>query len=225
MGRLHLLTGARAAGPALALRAQVFRAGGPDGDRFDAASTAVAVMDGDRPVAACRLGVTHDPGHSYAGQFHDLSPLAAPGLPGVEVGRLCAQPGAAPDALRALFAGIALQAAGAGVLFGVTSLPGADPARHGPALAALARHRRGLRVVTHAAGAVPLPDTGAPDPAALPPVLRAYLALGAVVAGDAVPDRDLDTLHVLTVLPTAAIPPARLAALRRLAVDLSAAAP
>jgi hypothetical protein len=41
----------------------------------------------------------------------------------------------------------------------------------------------------------------------------------------AVPDPDLDTLHVLTVLPVAAIPPARLATLRSLAVDLSAPAP
>jgi L-ornithine Nalpha-acyltransferase len=58
-----------------------------------------------------------------------------------------------------------------------------------------------------------------------PPLLRAWLAMGAGVAGCAVPDPDLDTLHVLTILPVAAIPPARRAALAALAVDLSPAAP
>lgn len=233
MTQVRLLTGPEAAGPALSLRALLFRGGADDADRFDATATALAVVAADRAdwaVAACRLTVMRDLAASYAGQFHDLSPLAALGLPGMEVGRLCARPGAPPDALRALWAGIARQGVqdGVGFLFGVTSLTGCDPARHGGALAALARHLHpGLRIraATPARGAVPIRNTGVPDPAAMPAVLRSYLAMGAFVAGDAVPDRDLDTLHVLTVLPVAAIPPARIAALRRLAVDLSAAAP
>jgi putative hemolysin len=226
MGRYQLLTGPPAAAPALALRAALFRGGRADADRFDADATALAVTDGGAAVAACRLTVTHDLAATYAGQFHDVSALAALGLPGLEVGRLCAAEGAGPDGLRALWAGItaAGHRAGVGFLFGVTSLPGADPARHAGALAALARHRGNLPVRTLAPQAVPVAD-GPADPAALPAVLRAYLAMGAFVAGDAVPDPDLDTLHVLTVLPVAAIPPARMAALQRLAVDLSAAAP
>lgn len=227
MERVRLLTGPQAAAPALALRAVVFRGGAHDGDWFDSTATALAVMSGDHAAAACRLTVTRDLATTYAGQFHDLTSLAALGLPGMEVGRLCAAPGAGPDVLRALWAGIALQGmnAGAGFLFGVTSLQGHDPVRHGGALAALALHQNSARVPTRARGAVPIRGAGSPDPGALPPVLRSYLALGAFVAGDAVPDPDLGTLHVLTVLPVAAIPPARLAVLRRLAVDLSAAAP
>jgi putative hemolysin len=227
MGRYHLLTGPPAAAPALALRGAVFRGGRADGDTFDADATALAVMQGGAPVAACRLTVTRALATTYAGQFHDLSALAALGLPGMEVGRLCAVAGAGPDALRALWAGVTARGLHSGVrfLFGVSSLPGADPARHAGALSALALRRGDLSVPTRAPGAVPIRGDATPDPAALPPVLRAYLAMGAVVAGDAVPDPDLNTLHVLTVLPVAAIPPARAAALRRLAVDLSAAAP
>lgn len=227
MGRYHLLTGPPAAAPALALRAAVFRGGGADSDAFDPGATPLAVMQGRAALAACRLTVTRDLAATYAGQFHDLTPLGACGLPGMEVGRLCAAAGAGPDALRALWAGITAAAlrAGAGFLFGVTSLQGADPARHAGALAALAPRRGDMAVATRAPGAVPIPCGAPADPAALPAVLRAYLAMGAFVAGDAVPDGDLDTLHVLTVLPVASLPPARLAALRRLAVDLSAAAP
>jgi putative hemolysin len=231
MGRFHLMTGPHAAAPALELRAAVFRGGRADGDAFDAAATALAVTDRGATVAACRLTVTHDLAASYAGQFHDLSALATLGLPGLEVGRLCAAPGtaagAAPDVLRALWAGITAEGVRAGVqfLFGVTSLRGADPDRHAGALAALAARRGGPAVQTRAPDAVPIRAAAPADPAALPAVLRAYLAMGAFVAGDAVPDRDLNTLHILTVLPVAAIPPARLTALSRLAVDLSAAAP
>ena len=57
-----------------------------------------------------------------------------------------------------------------------------------------------------------LPDL-APDALRLPPLLRFYLALGARVSDHAVVDRDLDTLHVLTLLRPADIPPARLRAL------------
>jgi hypothetical protein len=227
MGRYHLSVGPPAAAAALALRAAVFRNGRADGDAFDAGATPLAVLQDHVTLAACRLTVTENLSATYAGQFHDLSPLAGFGLPAMEVGRLCAADGAGPDALRALLAGIAGEGMRAGVcfLFGVTSLSGADPTRHAGALATLSQRQGGLSVRTHARDAVPLRATAQPDPGALPAILRAYLAMGAFVAGDAVRDADLDTLHVLTVLPVSAIPQARLAALLRLAVDLSAAAP
>lgn len=51
----------------------------------------------------------------------------------------------------------------------------------------------------------------------IPPLLRAYLAMGGRVGQEAVIDRDLDTLHVFTLVDVAAMPAGRLAALQALA--------
>ncbi len=48
----------------------------------------------------------------------------------------------------------------------------------------------------------------------MPPLLRTYLAMGGWVSDHAVIDRALHTLHVLTVVEIAKIPPARAKALR-----------
>lgn len=57
-----------------------------------------------------------------------------------------------------------------------------------------------------------------PDPrramAAMPPLLRSYLAMGGWVSDHAVVDRQLDTLHVFTGLEIRAIPPERAKLLR-----------
>ena len=52
----------------------------------------------------------------------------------------------------------------------------------------------------------------------MPGLLRSYLAMGGWVSDHAVIDRDLGTLHVLTVVDIAAIPPARARLLRADAV-------
>ena len=51
----------------------------------------------------------------------------------------------------------------------------------------------------------------------MPPLLRSYPAMGGWVSDHAVVDRDLNTLHVFTGLEIAAIPPARVKALRAVA--------
>ena len=51
----------------------------------------------------------------------------------------------------------------------------------------------------------------------MPPLLRTYLAMGGWVGRHAVLDRGLGTIHVLTAVETARIPPARARALRALA--------
>lgn len=78
------------------------------------------------------------------------------------------------------------------------------------------------RPVERAAEVVRL--TGLPPPAdpraamaALPPLLRTYLAMGGQVSDHAVIDRDLDTLHVFTAVEVDRVPPARARALRALA--------
>jgi L-ornithine Nalpha-acyltransferase len=120
-----------------------------------------------------------------------------------------------------------VDAAGVQFLFGCSSFDGADPQRHGAALALLAnRHLAPLRWQPRIkrAGVIPYAHTFravAPDPKAavraMPPLLRTYLLMGGWVSDHAVPDPDLDTLHVFTGLEIAAIPPARARLLREVA--------
>ena len=51
----------------------------------------------------------------------------------------------------------------------------------------------------------------------MPPLLRTYLGMGGWVSDHAVIDRAMQTLHVFTGVEIAAIPPARVRALRAVA--------
>jgi L-ornithine Nalpha-acyltransferase len=181
---------------------------------------------------------------SYSAQFHDVTELSGKSGWFVEVGRFCVAPEVRdPDVMRLALASMLLVADGATALFGCASFPGADITTHHAALSYLAAHH--LAPGHHSPGTAlqhDLPPGGAiagpaafaprstvgpgvdlpsPDPeaspAGLPPLLRAYLGLGARVSGRAAIDRDLDTLHVLVTLDVADIPPARLRSLRALA--------
>ena len=217
----------------LALRQLCFRAGrrlpgaASDNDSFDTACQHMMVTAGDDLVAGFRVQV-FDKGQSlsdsYAAQFYDLTRFQAQPGPLVEIGRFCLHPAHAdPDILRLAWAALTrlVDAAQASMLFGCSSFDGADPARHLPALAYLARHHLGpvtLRPDRTAAASIDLralPDPGPVPP--LPALLRTYLAMGGWVSDHAVVDHDLDTMHVFTALDLAAIPPARARALRALA--------
>jgi putative hemolysin len=133
------------------------------------------------------------------------------------MGRLCVAPGAphGADALRVAWGAVAalVDAAGVRLLFGCASFPGTDPEPHRAAFAHLARHHaapaawapgRRARETVDLAG--PVPDRVAAL-RAMPPLLRAYLALGGWTGDHAVIDRDLGTLHVLVAVETARVPP------------------
>ena len=204
---------------------------GLDRDRFDDICLHLLVEDrAGRLLACCRilpLASGAALGQSYAARHYDLAPLAGCAAPMAEIGRFCLHPEApAGDALRLAWAGIArvVDARGVAMLFGCSSFPGADPARHGPALAFLARHHLGPAAQRpgRRAGEAVVPfrlpaEGGAPSAPVLPPLLRAYLAMGGWVGDHAVRDPELDTLHVFTALPVARIPAARARSLRRLA--------
>lgn len=183
-------------------------------------------------MATARLRLFPDraaAGAGYAAAVHDLAALpSAPG-PWAEIGRVCVRPGAAEaPALRALWGALTRIADGAGVglLFGCSSFDGADPGLHLPALALLGRDHlapgpllpRAPETVDLAA--LPAPPDRAAALRAMPALLRTYLAMGGRVGRHAVVDRDLDTLHVLTLVETAGVPPARARALRALASGL-----
>lgn len=227
--RVRELRGLEACAPLFALRARAFRGGAPDHDAFDTRCRHVVIEDAEGAAAGFRILAL--PGgaalaDSYSAQFYDLSPLADWPGPILELGRFCTRPGLRdPDVLRLGWAAITrlAEAGGAGLLIGCTSFSGADWHRHRKGLAHLAAHALGpasRRPRPKAPEHVPFGEILAGergDPAVLPPLLRSYLGMGGWVSDHAVIDRDLDTCHVFTALEIAAIPPARLKALRALA--------
>lgn len=208
-----------------------------DGDCFDADALHLHLgcdAPGAPPLATARLWVHGGGGallRGYTGTVYDLGALAGRGGVSLELGRLCTEPGqGGADLLRLIWAGVArlALASGAARLVGCTSFAGIEP----PPAAALsllsARHLgpKALRPGRKAPETLPLPETlmrpapGAADGQAisgLPPLLRAYLALGAWVGDHLVIDRDLDTCHIFTCLDIAAMPAARRHTLARLA--------
>lgn len=235
-GRLtaRLARGVEDLAPALALRAQVFRAGAPDRDAQDDFCQHVLVERAGRLVATFRLRPFPDAarlGEGYAGQRYDLRGLASRGGVMAELGRFCTAPGEPdPDVIRLAWASMTrlLEGWGADFLFGCASFPGTDPQAWSAPLGLLAGSH--LAPADWAPGPVaaevfairglapPADPTRAM--AGLPPLLRSYLALGARVSDHAVIDRELGTFHLFTGLDLSAIPPARAARLRDMARDL-----
>lgn len=217
----------------LALRARAFRGGADDRDAWDdrCRHLLVAPRGGGPVLASCRVLLLPSGeafADSYSAQFYDVPAMTRIKAPMAELGRLCLAPAATqdPDVLRLLWAALtrALGEGGLTCLFGCSSFPGADPARHAPALRLLAvRYLLAApwQVAARTAERVALTGGSTADPdvarAGLPPLLRSYLAMGGRVGAEAVIDRDLDTLHVFTLVDVAAMPPARLAALQAMA--------
>jgi putative hemolysin len=206
------------------------RSGGIEADAFDPACAHVLIEEACGTLAASFRVMEFAGGaglaHSYTAQFYDLSRLAAYPLPLVEVGRFCLRPGLHDaDVLRLAWGALAriVDARGAGMLLGCSSFAGTDPAPYAAAFALLAGGHRapplwapGVR----AAEVVPLvaaPVDRRAALAAMPPLLRTYLGMGGWVSDHAVIDRALGTLHVFTGVEIAAIPPARVRALRQMA--------
>lgn len=214
------------------LRHQAFRVArglsdGPEGadvEELDSRCWHLLIEEDARLVGTCRLLLLRDGsalGSCYAGQFYDLQPLQGYKGKLLEIGRFCMSVGD-PDAVRLAWAALTriVDGDGVGMMFGCSSFDGADPARHGDALAALAARHLGpdtMRPRSKGAEVVPLlalAHDGRRAVEQMPPLLRSYLAMGGWVGDHAVIDRDLDTLHVFTAVEIAAIPPARARLLR-----------
>lgn len=158
---------------------------------------------------------------SYSAQFYDLAALQDFDGPMVEMGRFCLHPDCRdPDVIRLAWAALTrfVHDSGTEMLFGCSSFLGCEPEPHAQAFAMLReRHLAPRRwwprvkapqVFRFARGA-----RQAADPrqamAAMPPLLRSYLALGGWVSDHAVVDPVLRTMHVFTGVEIRAIPPAR----------------
>jgi putative hemolysin len=171
----------------------------------------------------------HEIARSYSAQFYNLAALERFDGPMIELGRFCTHPGRQdPNIIRLAWAALTrhVDEAGIEMLFGCSSFIGTEPEDHAEAFAMLKeRHlapRRWLpRVkaprVFRFARALRLRQ---PDPkqamAAMPPLLRSYLAMGGWVSDHAVVDPALQTMHVFTGVEIRAIPPARRRLLRGL---------
>lgn len=222
------------------LRQLAFRAGRGgggdsfDADRFDCVSDHVLVTDRTTDTLLCCFRVQMYAGatveQSYTAQFYDLAALGAYPAPMLEVGRFCLHPDCHdPDVLRLAWAMIAriVDARGVGLMFGCSSFVGADPALHCAALGGLGARvaperwrprQRAPEVVFLGNHSSVQPERTAA--AALPALLRTYLGMGAWVSDHAVIDRDMDTLHVMTGVEIATIPPGRARALRSIGVEI-----
>lgn len=203
-----------------------------DADALDADCRHMLVTDATTGQLVCcfrflPLAGGHDIGRSYSAQFYDLAALGSFAGPMIEVGRFCVHPSVRdPDVIRVAWAALTriVDDMGAQMLFGCSSFVGTDPADHADAFAMLqARHLAPRRwwprikaphVFRLARALMP----GQPDPkrarAAMPPLLRSYLALGGWVSDHAVVDPALQTMHVFTGVEIGAIPPARRRLLR-----------
>ncbi|MFC3529161.1 GNAT family N-acetyltransferase [Paracoccus mangrovi] len=166
-------------------------------------------------------------GESYSARYYNLSRLREFDGKMAEIGRFCIHPEwRDPDILRLAWGELSrhVEREGIEMLFGCSSFMGTDTHGYEDTFAMLReRHlapKRWLpRVkaprVFRFARALRLRK---PDPraamAAMPPLLRSYLAMGGWVSDHAVVDDHLDTLHVFTGLEIRAIPPARARLLR-----------
>lgn len=154
-------------------------------------------------------------GFYSAGEF-DLAPLLAQSGPGhqlLELGRSCVAPEWRTSAtISLLWRGIAayLQQHGIGHLFGCASLHGADAGLHLAELSYLYHHHLAPPPLRAAALPPHRVEMNRLDPAAidaraaaraLPPLIKAYLRVGAMVGDGGFVDHAFNTVDVFVVMP------------------------
>jgi L-ornithine Nalpha-acyltransferase len=212
-------------GAAADLRIRLLRR---DVDRFDRVCDHLLVVDRARRrgrvlpvfgsvVGTCRLirqDIAERRGGFYSAAEFDLAPLLGRTGECLEVGRSCVDPDYRSRAvIDRLWSGIAayIRAHRITVLFGCASLPGTSPAELAEPLSYLYHHHlappewRPRAVSARYVDMRILPAT-AVDPRAawadLPPLLKGYLRLGAMIGDGAVVDAQFNTTDVCVVLPT-----------------------
>ena len=199
------------------------RASRRDADPFDDVCDHLLVVDRGLPAAeavvgTCRLlreDAAARRGGFYSAAEYDLGPLTGgpPRRGGLlELGRSCVHPAyRANAAIRLLWRGMAryLELHGIGAVFGCASFPGTRPEAHEAALSYLhgnhlapARCRVRARADRFVAmdAAPPGSYTLREAVRGLPPLVRAYLRLGAAVGDGAVVDHAFGTTDVFVLL-------------------------
>ena len=202
-----------------------------DADRFDSVCEHLVVSSGaaarrgarslNRIVGTCRLQARDacEIDHFYSAGEFDLAPIAArnPQARFLEIGRSCVLPGFRNTrTMELIWHGIWAHAReqGCDVMIGCASMPGIDPDKLELPLSFL--HHFAATPAQWSTRAladryVDMDRMAREDInvraaiAALPPLLRAYLRLGATFGDGAVIDEQFNTTDVLVILPVAAI--------------------
>jgi putative hemolysin len=200
-----------------------------DADRFDPAcdhllvlDTGLAGADHRRIVGTYRL--LRQEMAAAAGGFYSQDEFELPGLVArhpdmrfLELGRSCVLPEyRSKRTIEVLWQGIWAYCNhhDIGVMTGCASFPGTDPAAHAEALTYLAHHCRtgpdwDVRAVPgryRSMDLMPIEAVGARSAlAAMPPLVKGYLRLGARIGDGCVVDEDFGTVDVFVVLPVGAI--------------------
>lgn len=200
-----------------------------DADRFDAIcdhllvlDTSIAGSEHSRIVGTYRLlrqETAVAAGGFYSSDEFELETLVArhPSLKFLELGRSCVLPAyRSKRTIEVLWQGIwaYINHYSIGVMTGCASFHGTDPTAHAEALSYLAHHCRaeGAWAVRAVDGRYVSMDMMPPEAvnarsaiAAMPPLIKGYLRLGAKIGDGCVIDRDFCTTDVFIVLPVAAL--------------------
>ena len=195
-----------------------------DVDDYDAVCDHLLVIEsaeagGSRVVGTYRLlrqQVASAHRGFYSGGEYDLAPLlelATPGQQLLELGRSCvAREHRNSATIQLLWRGIAsyLQAHAISHMFGCASLHGTDPDVHAAELSYLHHHHlappdlRARTLPQHFVATERLP-IGAYDSRAaarnLPPLIKGYLRVGAMIGDGAFIDRQFNTVDVFVLMP------------------------
>jgi L-ornithine Nalpha-acyltransferase len=192
---------------------------GMEEDRYDRDCDHLIVRDhaaSGRPVVGTyrllREDVATRIGGFYSAGEYDLAPLLAIGGAAqlLELGRSCVdRPYRTNATITLLWRAIAsyLEAHRIGFMFGCASFPGTDPAVHADELAYLYRFHLAppeLRVRALPQHHVPMDGAGAGADLtgrALPPLIKAYLRVGAKVGDGAFVDTAFNTVDIFMIMP------------------------
>jgi len=196
-----------------------------DIDDYDAVCDHLLVIDHGQPGGKPHVVGTYrllrqvvaqmNRGFYSAGEY-DLSPLVIQSATGgqlLELGRSCVAPEYRNNTtITLLWRGIAayLQTHAIGHMFGCASLHGAEPAVHAAELSYLYHHHlappelRARTLPEHYVAMDRLPATAYDQRAAaraLPPLIKGYLRVGAMIGDGAFVDRQFNTVDVFVVMP------------------------
>lgn len=204
------------------------RALGRDFDAFDKVCDILLVIDHSRPsednvVGTYRLlrqRIADRMGGFYSSSEYDLAPLIGKFTDserGLELGRSCVHPDYRTNAtILLLWRAITsyVTAHQIGYMFGCASLPGTDPRAFAPELSflhhnCLAPPDIRVRALSHLYEPMDLMPAAEINPRrvlqVLPPLIKGYLRLGALIGDGAVVDRQFGTTDVFIILPVSRI--------------------
>lgn len=194
------------------------QAGGVDCDPYDQKCEHLLIEKDGALLCCCRFAVYTRKSvlQSYSAQFYDLAPFTHYSGRMMEIGRFCLKPGVHNSGvLRFAWAALSqlIDTRDVHLLFGCSSFSGANLSQHAAALTQLIPHIGPAALLPRPQGDTVyfLRDCGQAHEhgAALPSLLRWYLAMGGWVGDHVVADPTLDTWHVFTAAEVAQIPEAR----------------